>query len=122
MQEPLPARESALRGVWTALLVIGVLFWVGIHPEQFGDDVVSDAFRRFFTIFGIVPGFVAVVILFFVVVRRVEQGDPIKEDLSLILSALSVILTIIWLLFPNVVTTDFKGAGSWILSIFKPLS
>ena len=93
-------RKSALRGIWSGVFLALVSIWLGTPQMRWsegfwGDDVVSAAFKWFFSNFGIYVGLAILAYLVYVVERRVKRGDPIKEDLSLGLTVIGVVIAIV---------------------------
>ena len=93
-------RKSALRGVWPGIFFASLSIWLGSPRMRWtegfwSDDVVSAAFRWFFTNLGIYFGFGILAYLVYVVEQRVKQGDPIKEDLNLALTVIGLVIGIV---------------------------
>ncbi|MGH9761754.1 MAG: hypothetical protein ACREDR_06180, partial [Blastocatellia bacterium] len=92
-------RKSALRGVWAPILVALVCVWLRHPPAGFwSDDFVSHLFDWFFQTLGLYAAGAIVLGIIYVVANRVERGDPVKEDLSLIASILGLVVSILGLI------------------------
>ena len=95
-------RESALRGVWTAIGFAAISIYSSRHPEFWGSgDVISDLFRWFFSNFGLYAGLGLLVFFIAAVADRVEKGEPIKGDAALLISVVGLIVSILALLPEN---------------------
>jgi hypothetical protein len=119
MAEPQQPRKSALRGIGGWIFFAAILMLVGVAPESFwsGDfwrnDVVSWTFHWFFTTFKFYPALGVLAYIVYVVERRVKQGDPIREDVNLIASIVSIMVAIASLI-PSKLRDELYR---WILSV-----
>jgi hypothetical protein len=95
-----PKRQSALRGIWTAIFFAGLCMFAGRQGPDFwgGGDAVSDLFRWFFSNFGLYAGLALLVFFVAAVADRVEKGDPIKGDAALLISVVGLIVSVLSLL------------------------
>jgi len=109
-------RKSALRGVWSAIFFAGLSILLSHTTAEFwGDDFVSVAFRWFFLNYGLYAGLAGLVFFVAVVADRVNKGEPIKVDVSLVISVLGLIVSILGLLPDSVRAQLFQSifrAGS----------
>jgi len=109
-------RKSALRGVWSAVFFAGLSILLSHTTAEFwGDDFISVAFHWFFSNYGLYAGFVGLIFFVAVVAARVNKGEPIKGDASLVISVLGMIVSILGLLPDSAraqLARSIFGAGS----------
>jgi hypothetical protein len=119
MAEPQQPRKSALRGIGGWIFLAAVFLVLGVAPESFWltdywrNDVVAATFRWFFTTLKFYPALGILAYVIYVVERRVKQGDPIRDDINLIGSVVTIIGTVFFLL-PSKLRDDFYN---WLLSL-----
>ena len=92
-------KRGALRDGWFVIVIAAASIW-GQTPSFWGDDVISDLFRKIFVPWGSYIGVGILIGFAIVVANRVEKGDPIKEDLGLVVSILGLIVSVLGL-FPE---------------------
>jgi hypothetical protein len=119
MAESQQIRKSALRNIGGLIFIAATLLLFGVAPESFwsgafwSGDVVSATFHWFFTTFKFYPALTLLAYVIYVVERRVKQGDPIKEDLSLILTIVSILVTVF-----SIIPSEFRDEFySWLKSL-----